>query len=255
MPVENSIVSQLLSRSSHGGDIVVGEFDLPAGHWFNWHDHDEHQLAWAASGVLSVTTAEAVWVLPPTRALWIPAGTRHTTGASTTATVRTLYVRAGGRFAEPTAVAVDDVLAALIGYLARDELSADARARAEAVVHDVITPAPAGAIRVPMPRDDRATDLARRLSADPADDRDLPAWGTGGRRERADTGPAVRRRDGAQLRPVAHPGAHAGGADPPRRGYAGRRRGPPGRLPYAERVRRGVPADAGGTPREFLRRA
>jgi quercetin dioxygenase-like cupin family protein len=133
MPVENSIVSQLLSQSGHDGDIVVGEFDLPAGHWFTWHDHDEHQLAWAASGVLSVSTAEGVWVLPPTRALWIPAGTRHSTGASTTATVRTLYIRSGGRFADPTAVEVDDVLAALIGYLARAGLPADARARAETV--------------------------------------------------------------------------------------------------------------------------
>ena len=41
------------------------------------HVHPEHQLAWAASGVLSVTTAEGGWVLPPTRALWIPARTVH----------------------------------------------------------------------------------------------------------------------------------------------------------------------------------
>jgi AraC-like DNA-binding protein len=130
-----------MSQSSHHGDIVVGQFDLPAGHWFSWHDHDEHQLAWASSGVLSVQTAAGVWVLPPTRALWIPAGIGHRSGASTTAVVRTLYIRAGDRFTEPTAVAVDDVLAALIGYLGR------------------------------------ATALARRLSANPADDRDLPAWG------------------------------------------------------------------------------
>jgi AraC-like DNA-binding protein/quercetin dioxygenase-like cupin family protein len=186
MPVGNSIASQLISQSGHDGEIVVGEFDLPAGRRFGWHQHERHQLAWAASGVLSVTTAEGVWVLPPTRALWIPAGTRHVTAASTAAIVRSLYVRAGagraraherGRAWPTAAIVVDDLLAALIGYLARADLAPPARTRAEAVVLDVIVPAPAAAIRVPMPRDARATALARRLSADPADDRDLPAWG------------------------------------------------------------------------------
>ena len=47
---------------------------MPAGTRFDWHTHTDHQLAWAASGVLTVMTADATWVLPPTRALWIPAG-------------------------------------------------------------------------------------------------------------------------------------------------------------------------------------
>ena len=42
---------------------------MPAGTRFDWHTHEDHQLAWAASGVLTVLTAEATWVLPPTRAL------------------------------------------------------------------------------------------------------------------------------------------------------------------------------------------
>jgi quercetin dioxygenase-like cupin family protein len=47
---------------------------MPAGRVFDWHTHADHQLAWAASGVLTVRIAAATWVLPPTRALWIPAG-------------------------------------------------------------------------------------------------------------------------------------------------------------------------------------
>ena len=47
---------------------------MPPGTRFDWHTHEDHQLAWATSGVLSVRTAEATWVLPTTRALWIPAG-------------------------------------------------------------------------------------------------------------------------------------------------------------------------------------
>src|SRR5215469_13489393 len=54
--------------------VVVVTFPMPAGLVFDWHTHRDHQLAWAASGVLTVRTQASAWVLPPTRALWIPAG-------------------------------------------------------------------------------------------------------------------------------------------------------------------------------------
>ena len=54
--------------------MIVATFPMPAGLVFDWHTHPDHQLAWAASGVLMVRTRDATWVLPPTRALWIPAG-------------------------------------------------------------------------------------------------------------------------------------------------------------------------------------
>ena len=67
---------------------------MPAGTRFDWHTHEDHQLAWAASGVLTVLTAEATWVLPPTRALWIPAGLPHETASDGgRATMRSLYIQ------------------------------------------------------------------------------------------------------------------------------------------------------------------
>jgi AraC-like DNA-binding protein/quercetin dioxygenase-like cupin family protein len=186
--VRNSIASQAVSQSGHVArapepsrdGIIVGSFDLDAGGVFPPHVHREHQLAWASSGVLTVTTAEATWVLPPTRAVWLPAGVRHTTGASTPATVRSLYFPTTAcpiSLASPTAIAVDDLLAALIPHLARVDLLDAARARAEAVVFDLITPTHVGVIRVPMPRDGRASRVAKALISDPADDRDLAFWG------------------------------------------------------------------------------
>ena len=47
---------------------------------FDWHVHEDHQLAWASAGALTVLTEGATWVLPPTRALWIPAWLPHETG-------------------------------------------------------------------------------------------------------------------------------------------------------------------------------
>ena len=69
---------------------------MPPGTRFDWHTHEDHQLAWAASGVLTVLTADATWVLPPTRALWIPAGLPHETASDGgRATMRSLYIRPG----------------------------------------------------------------------------------------------------------------------------------------------------------------
>jgi quercetin dioxygenase-like cupin family protein len=75
------------------GAVIAATFPMPAGVVFNWHVHDDHQLAWAAVGVLTVRTQQADWVLPPTRALWIPAGLKHETLAAGTATMRSLYIR------------------------------------------------------------------------------------------------------------------------------------------------------------------
>ena len=62
--------------------FFVATFPMPAGTLFDWHTHEDHQLAWASAGVLTVLTEGATWVLPPSRALWIPAGLPHETGAS-----------------------------------------------------------------------------------------------------------------------------------------------------------------------------
>ena len=73
--------------------LDVCTFPMPAGTVFDWHVHEDHQLAWAASGVLTVRSGAEAWVLPPTRALWIPAGVRHETLSEGVATMRTAYVR------------------------------------------------------------------------------------------------------------------------------------------------------------------
>jgi AraC-like DNA-binding protein len=163
------------------GAVIVATFPMPAGVVFDWHVHDDHQLAWAASGVLTVRTHHADWVLPPTRALWIPAGLKHETLAAGTATMRALYIRpdrSPASWADPVPVTVTPLLCELIGYLGRDDLSAAQRARAEALLADLLRPVPMTTIEIRIPGDERAADVAARLLADPADERTLAQWGT-----------------------------------------------------------------------------
>jgi AraC-like DNA-binding protein/quercetin dioxygenase-like cupin family protein len=163
-----------------GAAVIVVTFPMSAGRVFDWHTHVDHQLAWAPAGVLTVRTDSATWVLPPSRALWIPAGLRHETLSASAATMRTLYVRpALCPIAWPdfTPVAASPLLAELIGYLEDPGLVGDRRAHAEALLVDLLQPVAMTTIDVRTPADERAMRVAQALIADPADGRTLAQWG------------------------------------------------------------------------------
>jgi AraC-like DNA-binding protein len=160
--------------------VVAVTFPMPAGLVFDWHTHPDHQLAWAASGVLTVRTARAAWALPPTRALWIPAGVRHETLSAGAAVMRTLYVRPGVcpiRWPDCTPVAASSLLAELIGYLEIPDLGPDRRRHAETLLVDLLQPVPMTTIEVRLPTEERARRVAQALADDPADGRTLAEWG------------------------------------------------------------------------------
>jgi AraC-like DNA-binding protein len=189
----------LADDAARGAAVIVATFPMPPGLVFDWHTHPDHQLAWAASGVLTVRTDSSTWVLPPSRALWIPAGLRHETLAAGAATMRSAYVRPDDcaiAWQVATPVAASPLLAHLIGYLASRDLTASRRANAEAVLVDLLEPVAMTTVEVRSPADDRARAVADRLAANPADDRTLADWGravgaserTLARAFRADTG-------------------------------------------------------------------
>ena len=160
--------------------VVVVTFPMPAGQVFDWHTHDDHQLAWAASGVLTVRTAASAWALPPSRALWIPAGVRHETVSAGTAVMRALYVRPGLcpiNWPDCTPVAASPLLAQLIDYLEDRSLDAGRRANAETLLVDLLTPVSMTVIEVRMPVEDRARRVAESLLEHPEDNRTLAEWG------------------------------------------------------------------------------
>jgi AraC-like DNA-binding protein len=153
---------------------------MPAGLVFDWHTHVDHQLAWAASGVLTVRTRESAWVLPTTRALWIPAGVRHETLSAGAATMRSAYVRPAQcpiGWTEPTPVSGSPLMAELIGYLEDPALDGRRRANAEGVLVDILRPVAMTTIEIRMPADDRARQVADLISANLADGRTLAEWG------------------------------------------------------------------------------
>ncbi|MUN42383.1 AraC family transcriptional regulator [Actinomadura litoris] len=166
--------------STSDASLMVGSFAMPSRWRFGTHTHPWHQLAWAAEGVLTVETGEGLWVLPPVRALWIPAGVPHATAAHRSSVMRSPYLRPDAcpvRWSAPTVVHVPPLLRELIVHLAGSRASGDARVRAEAVLCDLVEPVDAGPVLLPLPSDGRARRVAEALLADPSDGRTLDAWG------------------------------------------------------------------------------
>lgn len=167
--------------SAEASVALVATFEMGSQTRYKWHTHDRHQLAWARTGVLTVAAEGRTWVLPPTRALWIPRGCPHETLAGGTATsMRSPYIEPEScpiDWPRPRPVAVPPLLAELIHHLAAPGLKPDRRARAEAVLFDLVEPVEAATIDAPMPADPRAAEVARALIADPSDGRSLEQWG------------------------------------------------------------------------------
>ncbi len=58
------------------------------------HSHARAQLMYAVSGSMTVITGAGSWVLPSSRALWIPGGVKHSLRLSRPIDLRTLYIAA-----------------------------------------------------------------------------------------------------------------------------------------------------------------
>jgi AraC-like DNA-binding protein len=161
-------------------EIAARVFPMAPGSRVDWHTHDDNQLAWASRGVLTLITDSATWLLPRSRAVWIPAGIRHEVRAQGAATMRSLYV--GTEFLSidwksPTVVRTRPLLIELIEYLGDEKIDRAKRERAAALLVDLLEPLDVTTIEVRMPADGRARTVAEALIQHPAENRTLASWG------------------------------------------------------------------------------
>jgi len=148
----------------------------------DWHDHAEHQLVYPSSGVLHVRTDRGSWVVPPRRAVWLPAGVPHSHRAHGRTHMLTLAFPADVnplQAAEPAVLAVSGLLReAIITLVTGAPLDAGDRADLYKIVLRRLSPAPAPArFHLPAPADPRLRDIADLLAADPANASTLAGLG------------------------------------------------------------------------------
>ncbi|GAP67374.1 hypothetical protein MBSD_n2696 [Mizugakiibacter sediminis] len=135
------------------------------------HRHCRGQLLYAATGVLTVTTPQGSWVVPPERAIWIPPGVDHEVRMGGRVSTRSAYVRAASAAAAGLpehcrVIAVSPLLRELL--IAAVDLPAhydlDGRdGRIMALILDEIRTLPMLPLNTPLARTPRLARLCRAL--------------------------------------------------------------------------------------------
>lgn len=145
------------------------------------HSHRHAQLLYASSGVMSVTADNAAFVIPPQRAIWLPAGMPHEVGCRGHVSLRTLYIDADrtGLSERPCEVIeVSEFLRGLIVEMSRfDQAYADSEremAIARVLIRE-LREMPTAPYRAPMPTDPRLLRVCKLILQDPALQSDLDA--------------------------------------------------------------------------------
>ena len=143
------------------------------------HAHPWGQLIFAASGVMQVAAAEASWLVPTTRAIWMPAGTAHGIHMQGEVAMRTLYLdarRAATLPEIPRIIEVPPLLRELILHILAIGMldpHQPAHDRLGGLLLDLLQAARTEDLMLPLPTDPRALRLARRWLSTPDEGSEL----------------------------------------------------------------------------------
>src|SRR5262249_54361584 len=166
------------NRKRHRQDgIIVRSFAVrqTKDHAIAPHAHDWHQLIYATEGVMLVHTAQGDWVVPPNRAVWVPAGVEHGIEMTGSVFVQTLYLPPRVSVPLPArccAVNVSPLLRELICHAVRMGTlnpKRPAHVRFFGFLLDQLSALPTIPLQLPAPSDERARRAAAWLRAHPDD--------------------------------------------------------------------------------------
>lgn len=146
------------------------------------HVHPRDQVLYATLGVMRVATAREAYIVPPDRALYMPAGFEHGVAMRGRVEMRTLYIRPGaapGLPGTPAVLDISSLLRALILALLEEPVLYDEEARGgllAGLILDEIARARHLQLVIPMPRDERLKRLCKALLDDPSRSETLDGW-------------------------------------------------------------------------------
>lgn len=153
---------------------LVGLADeYPAGFVDQPHTHSKTQILYATSGVMSVVTDSASFVVPPRRAVWIPCGVEHEVSCRGAVSLRTLYVNRRFNRKDSTChiIEISPLLEALIvevTHFAPDYPDGGREGRIVDLLLTELLEAPNIPYGAPMPTDPRLVKVCRMILADPS---------------------------------------------------------------------------------------
>jgi AraC-like DNA-binding protein len=146
------------------------------------HVHPRDQVLYAIDGVMRVATSGDAWIVPPDRALYVPAGVEHGVALRGKVEMRTLYIQPGagpGLPREPAVLDISSLLRALILALLEEPVLYDEKGRGgllAGLILDELAKARQLQLVIPMPRDERLKRLCGALLDDPSRTETLDEW-------------------------------------------------------------------------------
>lgn len=169
-------------RLNRSHPISAEGYEYRAGRRIEEHTHSAAQLVHATVGTMRVSTNRGVLVVPPQRAVWIPARTPHAIDVLSDVSMKTVYIWAGSsrRFPkESCVVSVSGLLRHLILSAIempdRYRLTGRHRALVQLLFDEIKTVDQEPLVLV-NPTDRRIILIADALNRDPADCRSLASW-------------------------------------------------------------------------------
>ncbi|MET9290756.1 helix-turn-helix transcriptional regulator [Streptomyces sp. NPDC003077] len=168
-----------MSEIRHTPEAPTSIKSLAPGERIDAHRHDGHQIIYAGSGVVAVTTDAGTWFAPGTRAIWVPAGCVHAHRAHGHLALHLLGLPPDTNplgLDTPTVLAVSPLLRELfLAYTRGPHDETPERLRLRAVLLDQLRASPQQPVQLPAPTDPRLATVCDFLRRDPADPRSLSA--------------------------------------------------------------------------------
>ncbi|SSM88480.1 Transcriptional regulator AraC family [Acinetobacter baumannii] len=146
------------------------------------HRHRRHQLVFAMSGLMVVRADGGRWVVPSTRAIWVPAGMVHAVDCIAEVHMRSLYVEPDfapqlpdGAFAVQVAPLLRELL--LAASLIESAHVDDSRdGRVVRLLLDELHRMDVLPLHLPSPTDPRLQRICQHIQKHPGDDATLQDW-------------------------------------------------------------------------------
>lgn len=141
------------------------------------HTHPAHELLWVRHGTLTSRVGDQLVPISVGFDLWIPAGVLHSDRLTAHVDLIDAFFAPGRTppgLDSPTVVSIPALREALLEHLAREDLNAGERARAEVVVVDTLAPSQ-HRLELLLPKDPRLGVIAEAVLEDAADGRSLEA--------------------------------------------------------------------------------
>ncbi|WP_019140722.1 AraC family transcriptional regulator [Noviherbaspirillum massiliense] len=153
--------------------------DLNASELLAAHSHDWSQVTYALDGVVRVTVGNSTWIVPPLRAIWIPAQAVHEVATLEKTRLRVLYLHASAApfpHAECQVLDVSPLLRELIVALSLADAGDARESMLSALILDELGRLATLPIRIALPADKRLKSLCEALLRDPAQSLTLAEW-------------------------------------------------------------------------------